>query len=142
MATIRLPTADRRILEGLRGPLGHLLRNAVDHALEPVAERRKAHKPARGRVRVEVVVTGSHLTVSVSDDGRGMDAERLRKTAVAKGLATKDEVEEMSDEAAHSLIWRAGFSTAETVSETSGRGVGLDSVLGNIAREVRACNAQ
>jgi two-component system, chemotaxis family, sensor kinase CheA len=121
-------TADRRILEGLRGPLVHLLRNAVDHAIEPPEERKRAHKPARARVRVEVAVAGSHLTVIVADDGRGMDARHLRAVAVEKEIVTADEADGMSDDAALALVWRSGFSTATQVSETSGRGVGLDAV--------------
>lgn len=121
-------TADRRILEGLRGALVHLLRNAVDHGIESPVERKKARKPARARVRIEVAVTGSHLLVVVADDGRGIDPEELRKAAVAKEILTGEEAAALDDEAALSLVFRAGFSTASKLSETSGRGVGLDAV--------------
>lgn len=121
-------TADRRILEGLRGPLVHLLRNAVDHAIESPEERKKAKKAARARIRVEVAVAGSHLSVTVTDDGRGMDATKIREAAVAKGLVTPEEAKSMSEEASLAIVWRSGFSTRTEVSETSGRGVGLDAV--------------
>lgn len=121
-------TADRRILEGLRGALVHLLRNAVDHGIESPADRKKARKPARARVRIEVAVTGSHLLVIVADDGRGIDPDELRKAAVAKEILTSEEAAALDEESSLSLVFRAGFSTASKLSETSGRGVGLDAV--------------
>ena len=121
-------SADRRILEGIRGALVHLLRNAVDHAIESPSERKKHRKPPRARIRVDVSVAGSQLTVSVTDDGRGIDPARLREKAIEKRLVTADEAKKMPDEEALTLIWRPGFSTAEEVTETSGRGVGLDAV--------------
>lgn len=125
-------TADRRILEGLRGALVHLLRNAVDHGIEQPAERKKARKPPRARIRVEVSVSGSRLAVIVTDDGRGMDPAKLKKAALEKELVSADEAAQMNDEAALGLVWRAGFSTAQRLSETSGRGVGLDAVRENV----------
>lgn len=121
-------TADRRILEGLRGAMVHLLRNAVDHGIEPPDQRKKARKPPRARIRIEVAVSGGRLSVTVSDDGRGMDPEGLRKAAIEKGVITAEEAAQMNEETSLALIWRAGFSTAQRLSETSGRGVGLDAV--------------
>jgi two-component system chemotaxis sensor kinase CheA len=107
-------------------PLLHLLRNAIDHGIEPAGERRAAGKPLRGRVRLEVGAEGSRVRVRVADDGRGVDAERVARAAVAQGLL--DASAPLTEEQALRLIFRPGFSTAGRVSDVSGRGVGLDVV--------------
>ena len=127
-------SADRRVLEGLRTALVHILRNAVDHGVEPSTDRVAAGKPARAVIRVAVEVVGSRLQVAISDDGRGIDAERVRRIAVERGVITDKEAARLTERGAIGLIWRPGFSTAKSVSETSGRGVGLDAVRDTIAQ--------
>jgi two-component system chemotaxis sensor kinase CheA len=104
----------------------HLLRNAIDHGIETPEERRAAGKPVRGRVRLEVGAEGSRVRVRVADDGRGVDAGRVARAAVAQGLLTAGAT--LTEEQALRLIFRPGFSTAGRVSDVSGRGVGLDVV--------------
>jgi two-component system chemotaxis sensor kinase CheA len=117
---------DRSLAEQIGEPLLHLLRNAIDHGIESEEERRAAGKPVRGRVRLEVGAEGSRVRVRVADDGRGVDAERVARGAVAQGLLAADA--RLTEEQALRLIFRPGFSTAASVSDVSGRGVGLDVV--------------
>ncbi len=119
-------SVDRSLAEQVGEPLLHLLRNAIDHGIETTEERRATGKPARGRVRLEVKAEGSRVLVRVADDGRGVDAERVARVAVAQGLLATGAP--LADEHALRLIFRPGFSTAERVSDMSGRGVGLDVV--------------
>ncbi len=123
---------DKALLEGLREPLSHLVRNAVGHGIEPPDERRAAGKPPEGVVRVEFERQGARLTVSVSDDGRGVDTERVHEIAVARGLAeASDPPPSRSAEVLKHLV-RPGFSTAREVTEIAGRGVGLDVVAAQV----------
>jgi two-component system chemotaxis sensor kinase CheA len=117
---------DRSLAEQIGEPLLHLLRNAIDHGIETTEERRAAGKPLRGRVRLEVGAEGSRVRVRVADDGRGVDAERVARSAVAQGLLAPATT--ITEEQALRLIFRPGFSTAVRVSDVSGRGVGLDVV--------------
>ncbi len=117
---------DRSLAERIGEPLLHLLRNAIDHGIETAGERRAAGKAVRGRVRLEVGAEGSRVRVRVADDGRGVDAERVARAAVAQGLVEAGA--RLSEEHALRLIFRPGFSTAGRVSDVSGRGVGLDVV--------------
>ena len=117
---------DRSLAEQIGEPLLHLLRNAIDHGIETAEERRAAGKPVRGRVRLEVGAEGSRVRVRVADDGRGVDAERVARAAVAQGLLEAGE--RVTEEQALRLIFRPGFSTAGRISDVSGRGVGLDVV--------------
>jgi two-component system chemotaxis sensor kinase CheA len=117
---------DRSLAEQVGEPLLHLLRNAVDHGIETAEERRAAGKPWRGRVRLEVSAEGSRVRVRVADDGRGIDAERVARAAIAGGLLEAGA--RITNEQALRLIFRPGFSTAGRVSAVSGRGVGLDVV--------------
>lgn len=119
---------DRVILDELADPLLHLLRNCIDHGLESPAERVAAGKPATGHVRVEVQRERDRVRVEVSDDGRGMDAAKLRTAAVARGLLTAGQAEALSDAEAWMLCCLPGLSTAAEVSDISGRGVGMDAV--------------
>ncbi|HEY1404048.1 MAG TPA: Hpt domain-containing protein, partial [Pyrinomonadaceae bacterium] len=114
---------DRSLAEQIGEPLLHLLRNAIDHGIETAEERRAAGKPVRGRVRLEVGAEGSRVRVRVADDGRGIDAGRVARVAVAGGLLEAGA--RITDEQALRLIFRPGFSTAGEVSAVSGRGVGL-----------------
>ncbi len=119
---------DRSMLNDVRDALVHLLRNAVDHGLESPDLRTQLGKPAVGRVRIRARVDGEMLHLEVDDDGRGIDPERVRASAVSKRLLTQAQSDALSEREAIELIFRAGFSTREEVSEISGRGVGMDVV--------------
>ncbi|MCA1591357.1 MAG: Hpt domain-containing protein [Acidobacteria bacterium] len=117
---------DRAVAEAVAAPLLHLLRNAVDHGIEPADERLRAGKPVRGRVRIEAVSEGNCVVLRVTDDGRGVDLERVAQVAAARGLLSPGKV--LTEQQALRLIFKPGFSTAAEVSLLSGRGVGLDVV--------------
>ena len=121
---------DRNVLDRMTAPLEHMLRNAMAHGLELPEERRKARKPEEGTVRIAVQREGSEVVLKVADDGRGLNREAIRRKAIERGLIKADA--EMSDEALYGMILEAGFSTAETVSRLSGRGVGMDVVYSEI----------
>src|SRR5690606_37989285 len=125
---------DRAILEQVAEPLLHLLRNAVDHGLEPPAERRKRGKPERGRLVLEASRERSSVVVRVQDDGRGIDRARVAARAREAGLLPDDAADELGDDGLLRLMSRPGFTTAERVTEISGRGVGLDVVVNAIRR--------
>lgn len=125
---------DKVLVERLEDPLLHLVRNAADHGIEPPAERERAGKPAHGRVVLSASQSGGQIVVSIQDDGRGLDPEKLKKKALEKGLITAEEAAAMEAEQAYQLIFRAGFSTAEQISDVSGRGVGMDVVREAITR--------
>jgi chemosensory pili system protein ChpA (sensor histidine kinase/response regulator) len=116
---------DKTMLEQMVDPLVHLLRNAVDHGIEGPELRRAQGKPARGVIRLRAAHEGSQVVLQVTDDGAGIDCELLRRAAVARSIAN---AAQMSDETLQELVFQPGFSTAQTVSEISGRGVGLDVV--------------
>lgn len=120
--------ADKAVVEGLFQPLLHLLRNAVDHGIEPGTRRAAAGKPAAGRVTLQAARRGDQILVSVQDDGAGLDPAMLRQAALRRGLGTAASIEALDDTAALELIFTPGFSTAGTVSALSGRGVGMDAV--------------
>ncbi len=117
---------DRTILEGIVDPLVHLLRNAVDHGIETPEERLSAGKPERGRIRLAAHREHGFVFITVEDDGRGIDVEKLKRKAVEKGLIPENA--KMRDEDALKLIFIPGFSTSDRVTEISGRGVGMDVV--------------
>jgi two-component system chemotaxis sensor kinase CheA len=122
---------DKLIVEELVDPLMHLVRNAFDHAIEPAAERRSRGKPEQGLIRIEASQRGNDVAISVSDDGRGIDEGRVRAHAVERGLVARDA--ELSRKELFGLLFTPGFSTKREVTETSGRGVGLDVVRANVA---------
>ncbi len=122
---------DKLIVEQLVDPLVHIVRNAFDHALEPPSERTAAGKSERGRIRVSAFQRGNHVVIEVEDDGRGMDAEAIRRQAISRGLITDDDT--LTEKELLNLVFEAGLSTAEAVSETSGRGVGMDVVRSNLS---------
>jgi two-component system chemotaxis sensor kinase CheA len=124
---------DKLIVEDLSDPLMHLIRNALDHAIEAPEERARLGKPPAGRVTLAALQKGSHVLVSVEDDGAGIDEKRLRDTAVARGLCSLEATAQLSRRDALNLIFLPGFSTTPEVTELSGRGVGLDVVKNNIA---------
>lgn len=121
---------DKGVLEKIGDPLTHMIRNAVDHGIEPAEERLAAGKPAEGTIRLSAEQRGARIVVRVSDDGRGIDRARVRAKAIEKGIVSADAV--LSDEEIDNLICAPGFSTAETISNISGRGVGMDVVRSNV----------
>ena len=125
---------DKTMIEDLSDPIIHLIRNAVDHGVEDTPARTAAGKPAKSVLRLEARQEGDHIVILVADDGRGMDAERLRAKALAKGLITDEEASTMDDRQSYNLIFAPGFSMAEKVSDVSGRGVGMDVVRTNIQK--------
>src|SRR5688572_587995 len=121
---------DKMMVEELTDPLMHIIRNALDHGIEPAEERRAAGKNPVGRVTLNAYQQGNSVVLDVTDDGRGIDPELIRKVAVARGLIGDKEI--VDQQRAYELMFTAGFSTASAVSEISGRGVGLDVVKKNI----------
>jgi two-component system chemotaxis sensor kinase CheA len=124
---------DKLIVEDLSDPLMHLIRNAVDHAIEAPEVRERMGKPRAGRITVSAVQRGQHVQLTVADDGNGIDEERIREVAVARGLASAESVRGLSRREVMNLIFVPGFSTARQVTRLSGRGVGMDVVKSNIA---------
>lgn len=125
---------DREMIESVRDPLTHILRNAIDHGIEPPAERLAAGKREIGIITVSARRTGNRIIVAVSDDGRGIALGKLGDKAVAAGVASAADVAAMTDEQKLDLIFAPGFSTAAEVSQVSGRGVGMDVVRANVER--------
>ncbi|MGJ0506733.1 MAG: hybrid sensor histidine kinase/response regulator [Methylocystis sp.] len=123
---------DRQVIELIRAPLTHIIRNAVDHGVESAAERRAAGKPETGVIRVSATYDGGQITLEVKDDGRGLDLAKIRRKVVAEGRATEDALERMSDADMFQFVMLPGFSTASRVTAVSGRGVGMDVVRENI----------
>ena len=119
---------DKGILDAIAEPLTHLVRNAVSHGIEPAEERRKLGKAPRGRIRLNAYHQGNQVVVEVSDDGRGIDAQKIRSKAIELGMAAAEELARMSEAEVFEFIFRPGFSTADEVTEVSGRGVGMDVV--------------
>ena len=119
---------DREILERVESPLGHLLRNAIDHGIESPEERRRAGKTGEGKVRLEARHSAGMLLIDVADDGRGIDLEALRSAVVRKGLTTVEIAEKLADAELFEFLFLPGFTMKESVTEISGRGVGLDVV--------------
>jgi len=125
---------DRSIIEELNDPLIHIMRNAADHGVEPPADRVAAGKPAKGTVTIKAEHEGNNVVVTIRDNGRGMDPERLKAKAMEKGLITEAQAKEMGKREACNLIFTPGFSTATKVTNVSGRGVGMDVVRTNITK--------
>ena len=119
---------DKSILDALAEPLAHLIRNAADHGIESSGERGAAGKPANGTVRLDAYHEGDQVVIEVSDDGCGIEREKIVRRAIERGILKADEVARMNDSEIHHLIFTPGFSTANEVTEISGRGVGLDVV--------------
>jgi chemosensory pili system protein ChpA (sensor histidine kinase/response regulator) len=123
---------DKTVLEEMADPLLHLLRNAVDHGIEPLALRQVMGKPERGLIRLRAYHEGNQVVIEVSDDGAGLEPQILRSTAISKGYVSEADAPQLSDEELYSLVFLPGFSTSGEVSEVSGRGVGLDIVKTNV----------
>ncbi len=125
---------DKNLVEALADPLVHLVRNAVDHGVETPEEREAAGKPRTGKVVLSAEQEGDHILLSISDDGKGMDADVLRAKAVEKGLLDKDAADRLNELECYNLIFAPGFSTKTEISDVSGRGVGMDVVKTKISQ--------
>ncbi|MGX1785956.1 chemotaxis protein CheA [Bosea sp. NPDC055332] len=123
---------DRQILDLIKDPLIHMVRNCADHAIEEPQERAALGKPQAGTIRVSAYHEGGSVTIAITDDGRGMDVARIRRKAVQRGLVTEAEAERMSEPQILRFVFHPGFSTADTVTAISGRGVGMDVVKVNV----------
>ncbi len=125
---------DKSVLEELSDPLVHILRNSADHGVESPEQRQAAGKPAEGVIRIRAEHQGSHVMIQISDDGKGLARARIGAKAVERGIVTADQLASMTDKDVMNLIMLPGFSTAEKVSDLSGRGVGMDVVRTNILK--------
>lgn len=125
---------DRQVLEIIKDPLTHMVRNSADHGLETPKERERATKPETGTIRLEAYHEGGHIVIAISDDGRGLSIERIKAKAISNNLHSEAELEGMTDQQIMQLVFKAGFSTAEKVTSVSGRGVGMDVVKTNIEK--------
>ena len=123
---------DRQILELIKDPLIHMVRNCADHAIEEPHERTARGKSEIGTIRVSAYHEGGSVTIAISDDGRGMDTARIRRKAVQRGLISETEAERLSESQVLRFIFHPGFSTSDTVTAVSGRGVGMDVVKVNV----------
>jgi two-component system chemotaxis sensor kinase CheA len=126
--------ADKNVIEALADPLIHILRNSLDHGLELPAVRVAAGKPAQGTLRVSAHQEGDRVMLDIADDGAGIDTDRVRAKAVERGLIPEDRASSLSEQEAQQLIFLPGFSTADTISDLSGRGVGMDVVRSAVER--------
>ncbi len=125
---------DKRLLEEIKDPLMHILRNAIDHGIETASERQRNGKLAAATLLIQVRQTGNQTTIEIADDGRGLDVQKIKATAIKRGIHTEAELSAMTTTQIQSLIFAAGFSTRTRVTELSGRGVGLDIVRTNVER--------
>jgi len=123
---------DRQVLDLIKDPLTHMVRNSADHGLETPAERSAAGKPEQGTIRLSAYHEGGHIIICIADNGRGLNTERIKAKALQNGLVTEAELEKMTEAQIHKFIFAPGFSTAAQVTSVSGRGVGMDVVRTNI----------
>jgi two-component system chemotaxis sensor kinase CheA len=123
---------DRTVVDRITEPMMHLLRNCIDHGIETVEERTRAGKRQKGLIRIVASKQQDHVLIEVSDDGKGIDLEEVRKTAIKKGALTETEAEASTARELLDLLFKSGFSTKKKVTEVSGRGVGLDVVKKNV----------
>jgi chemotaxis protein histidine kinase CheA len=119
---------DKKVLEEIKGPLIHLLRNSIDHGIETAEERAAAGKPPEGRIEIAAEQAGDHVVITVTDDGRGINPDRVKATAIRKGLIRTEDAHALTESDLFGLIFTKGFSTSEIITDISGRGVGLDVV--------------
>lgn len=125
---------DRQLLEMIKDPLTHMVRNSCDHGLETPADRLAVGKPEIGTVTLSAYHEGGHIIIKIADDGRGINLDRVKQKALENGITTEEELAQLSDEQIMQFIFKAGFSTAEKVTSVSGRGVGMDVVRTNIEK--------
>ena len=123
---------DRQVLDLIKDPLTHMVRNSADHGLETPEQRRAAGKPEHGRIRLSAYHEGGHIIIQIADDGRGLDTDRIKAKVIAQGLVSEADAQKLSEAQIHKFIFAPGFSTAAKVTNVSGRGVGLDVVRNNI----------
>jgi len=123
---------DRQVLDLIKDPLTHMVRNSADHGLETSAERAAAGKPEQGTIRLSAYHEGGHIIICIADNGRGLNTEKIKAKAVANGLVSESDLEKMTEAQIHKFIFAPGFSTAAAVTSVSGRGVGMDVVRTNI----------
>jgi two-component system, chemotaxis family, sensor kinase CheA len=123
---------DRQVLDLIKDPLTHMVRNSADHGLETPAERAAAGKPEQGTIRLSAYHEGGHILICIADNGRGLNTERIKAKAVSSGLVSEAELEKMTEAQIHKFIFAPGFSTAAAITSVSGRGVGMDVVRTNI----------
>ncbi|WP_338828659.1 hybrid sensor histidine kinase/response regulator [Bradyrhizobium sp. 27S5] len=123
---------DRQVLDLIKDPLTHMVRNSADHGLETTTERVAAGKPEQGTIRLSAYHEGGHIIICIADNGRGLNTERIKAKALQNGLVTEAELEKMTEAQIHKFIFAPGFSTAAQVTSVSGRGVGMDVVRTNI----------
>jgi two-component system chemotaxis sensor kinase CheA len=123
---------DRQVLDLIKDPLTHMVRNSADHGLETPAERAAAGKPEQGTIRLSAYHEGGHIIICIADNGRGLNTEKIKAKAVANGLVSEADLEKMTEAQIHKFIFAPGFSTAASVTSVSGRGVGMDVVRTNI----------
>jgi two-component system, chemotaxis family, sensor kinase CheA len=125
---------DRTLIEEISDPIIHLLRNAIDHGIESPEERLRLGKPVEGRVVLRAAHEENHVVISITDDGKGIDPEKIKKASIEKGMITEEEASRLNDKDAMFLIFKSGISTAEKVTDISGRGVGMDIVKSHIEK--------
>ena len=125
---------DRQVIEMIRDPLTHMVRNSADHGLETTEGRIEAGKPETGKVTLSAYHEGGFIIIEIADDGRGLNTEKIKEKAISNGLATEEEMDKMTDKQIHMFIFKPGFSTAAEVTSVSGRGVGMDVVRTNIEK--------
>jgi two-component system chemotaxis sensor kinase CheA len=123
---------DRQVLDLIKDPLTHMVRNSADHGLETPAERAAEGKPEQGTIRLSAYHEGGHIIICIADNGRGLNTERIKAKAVSSGIVSEAELEKMTEAQIHKFIFAPGFSTAASVTSVSGRGVGMDVVRTNI----------
>ena len=123
---------DRQVLDLIKDPLTHMVRNSADHGLENPAERRALGKPEKGTIRLSAYHEGGHIIIEIADDGRGLNTAKIKSKAISNGLIGEAQAEKLTDAQIHKYIFAAGFSTAAKVTSVSGRGVGMDVVRNNI----------
>jgi two-component system chemotaxis sensor kinase CheA len=119
---------DRTVIDEIGDPLVHLLRNALDHGLETTEERLASNKPEEGRILLKAYHSGNHVFIEVGDDGKGINREKVLNKAIERGVVSPEEAKSLTDQQVYTLIFSSGFSTADKISDISGRGVGLDVV--------------
>jgi len=125
---------DRQVLDLIKDPLTHMVRNSGDHGIEKPADRLQAGKPEIGKILLHAYHEGGHIIIKIKDDGKGLNTERIKQKAIEKGIATAEELANMTNKQIHQFVFDAGFSTAEKVTSVSGRGVGMDVVRTNIEK--------
>ena len=125
---------DRQLIESIKDPLTHMVRNAIDHGIEKPEDRIKVGKPEQGVICLKSYHQGGHIIIEVSDDGRGLSIEKIKQKALANHIATEEQLNSITDQHLYQFIFKPGFSTAEHITEVSGRGVGMDVVKNNIEK--------